>query len=235
MYNLFGKKIILSILGCFLFISTDMQAQVSAKDNYNYLDFQRKSFYFGMTFGTNFPSYRLSQSKIFIGNDSIRIAEGKSNGGFNLNMITNFKMGESFDLRFTPGFAFSYRSFLFNDKAEKRTEAVFFEMPFYVRYKSLPYKDKRVFAVAGLKYAFDVASNSGTRKAETLIKISPHDFQWEVGVGMQFFYPYFIFSPEIKYGRGLGNILIYNDALNESKVLENVVSQVFTISLNFEG
>ncbi len=212
-----------------------MMAQSSSRDNYNYQEFQRKSYYFGMAFGSNFSGYRINQSQFFIGNDSIRITEGKTKGGFNLNMITNLKMGEFFDLRFTPGFAFSYKSFIFNDKTEKRVESVFFEMPFYVRYKSMPYKDKRVFLIGGLKYAFDVASNSGARKAETLIRISPHDFQWEVGVGMQFFYPYFIFSPEIKFGRGLGNILIYNSALNESKVLENVVSQVFTISFNFEG
>lgn len=235
MHNLLSNKIILLLSILVFSFGQDLYGQVSARDNYNYLDFQRKSFYFGMTFGTNFPSFRLNQSKVFIGNDSIQIAEGRSNGGFNLNMVTNFKMGEFFDLRFTPGFAFSYRSFLFNDVAVKRTEAVFFELPFYVRYKSLPYKDKRIYAVGGLKYNFDVANNSNARKAETLIKISPHDFQWEVGVGMQFFYPYFIFSPEIKYGRGLGNILLYNGALNESRVLENVVSQVFTISLNFEG
>jgi hypothetical protein len=235
MHNLLSNKIIILLSILAFSAAQDVYGQVSARDNYNYLDFQRKSFYFGMTFGTNFPSFRLNQSKIFIGNDSIQVAEGRSNGGFNLNMVTNFKMGEFFDLRFTPGFAFSYRSFLFNDVDVKRTEAVFFELPFYVRYKSLPYKDKRIYAVGGLKYNFDVANNSNARKAETLIKISPHDFQWEVGVGMQFFYPYFIFSPEIKYGRGLGNILLYNGALNESKVLENVVSQVFTISLNFEG
>jgi len=144
-------------------------------------------------------------------------------------------MGEYFDLRLTPGFAFSYRSFIFNNKQEKQVESVFFDIPFYLRYKSMPYKDKRVFAIGGLKYSYDVASNSNARKSETLIKISPHDFQWEVGVGMQFFYPYFIFSPEIKFARGLGNVLIYNGALEESKVLENVVSQVFTITLNFEG
>ena len=235
MYNLLSNKITILLLLIVFAMTHSSYGQVNARDNYNYLDFQKKSFYFGMTFGTNFPSFRLNQSKIFIGNDSIQVAEGRSNGGFNLNMVTNFKMGEFFDLRFTPGFAFSYRSFLFNDVSERRTEAVFFELPFYVRYKSLPYKDKRIFAVGGLKYNFDVANNSNARKAETLIKISPHDFQWEVGVGMQFFYPYFIFSPEIKYGRGLGNILLYNGALNESKVLENVVSQVFTISLNFEG
>ncbi|MFN8339500.1 MAG: hypothetical protein U0T36_10840 [Saprospiraceae bacterium] len=65
--------------------------------------------------------------------------------------------------------------------------------------------------------------------------MAPHDFQYEVGVGIQMFYPYFIFSPEIKFSRGLGNILIYDPSRNEARILENVVSQIFTISFNFEG
>lgn len=223
--------IVLILLGMF----ATLQAQISSRDNYNYLDFQGKAYYFGMAFGTNFSGYRINQSTFFIGNDSIRIAEGKRKGGFNIHMIANLKMGEYFDFRFLPGFAFSYRSFLFNGLEEKQVESVFFEMPFSLRYKSQPYKDKRVFVTGGLKYNYDIASSSKTRQAPTLIKISPHDFQWEVGFGMQFFYPFFIFSPEVKYSRGLGNILIYNKDLNQSKVLENVTSQIFTLSFNFEG
>ena len=212
-----------------------LSAQIRSRDNYNYLDFQGKAYYFGMAFGTNFSGFRINQSNYFIGNDSVRIAEGKRKGGFNIHMIANLKMGEYFDFRFLPGFAFSYRSFLFNDLEEKQVESVFFELPFSLRYKSQPYKDKRVFVTGGLKYNYDIASSSKTRQAPTLIKSSPHDFQWEVGFGMQFFYPFFIFSPEVKYSRGLGNILIYNKDLNQSKVLENVTSQIFTLSFNFEG
>ncbi|MFN8318649.1 MAG: outer membrane beta-barrel protein [Saprospiraceae bacterium] len=229
------RREIVGIFLIFLGVFTSLQAQIRSRDNYNYLDFQGKSYYFGMAFGTNFSGYRINQSTFFIGNDSIRIAEGKRKGGFNIHMIANLKMGEYFDFRFLPGFAFSYRSFLFNGLEEKQVESVFFEMPFSLRYKSQPYKDKRVFVTGGLKYNYDIASSSKTRQAPTLIKISPHDFQWEVGFGMQFFYPFFIFSPEVKYSRGLGNILIYNKDLNQSKVLENVTSQIFTLSFNFEG
>ena len=116
---------------------------------------------------------------------------------------------------------------------ERKIESVFFELPFHLRFKSDPYKDKRMFVVAGLKYSYDVQTNSKSRKS--LIKIAPHDFQYEVGVGMQIFYPYFIFSPEIKFSRGIGNILIYDRAQNEARILENVVSQIFTLSFNFEG
>jgi len=228
-------------IGFFLFtfiLSLPLVAQIGGKDNYNFRDFNKKSYYFGINIGFNNSGYQLHQSGFFINNDSIKVTEGASEIGVNMHMITNLKLGEYFDFRFLPGFSFAQRGLQFTNVSdskviERKIESVFFELPFHIRFKSEPYKDKRMFVVAGLKYSYDVQSNSKSRKS--LIKIAPHDFQYEVGVGMQMFYPYFIFSPEIKFSRGLGNILIYDKSQNEARVLENVVSQIFTISFNFEG
>lgn len=241
MHHLFSYKVVLLVICSFFMTSTESNAQFgSGTGNYNFRDFQKKPYYFGMTLGLNNSGYRINQSEFFINNDSINISESSSGGGFVLAGIINLKIGDYFDFRALPGFSFSNRSFEFtyqeeSDLRKRSVESVFFEMPFMIRFKSAPYKDKRAFMVAGMKYSYDVQSNSSTRDASTLIKISPHDFQLEVGLGMQFFYPYFIFSPEIKYSRGVGNILIFDDLLTESKVLENVVSQVITISFHFEG
>ena len=236
MLYLHSKKI--SIFIFLLFSAYAVSAQLGGRDNHNFRDFNRKSYYFGINIGFNNSGYKLQQSRFFINNDSIRVTEGQSEIGVNMHMITNLKMGEYFDFRFLPGFSFAQRGFEFTSVSdsrvlERKIESVFFELPFHLRFKSDPYKDKRMFVVAGLKYSYDVQTNSKSRKS--LIKIAPHDFQYEVGVGMQIFYPYFIFSPEIKFSRGIGNILIYDRAQNEARILENVVSQIFTLSFNFEG
>ena len=108
-------------------------------------------------------------------------------------------------------------------------------MPFHVRYKSEPYKDLRVFVVGGVKYSFDVASQSRARQDSNLIKISPTDFAVEIGAGVQFFFPYFIFSPELKFSQGMSNGLIHNPNLEYSTVLDKVLSRTFTLSFHFEG
>lgn len=236
MLHIYCKKISLGILA--VLFSFSLMAQIGGSDNYNFRDFNRKSYYFGINIGFNNSGYKLHQSGFFINNDSIKVTEGNGEIGVNMHMVTNLKLGEYFDFRFLPGFSFAQRGFEFTNVAdskvvERKIESVFLELPFHIRFKSDPYKDKRLFLVAGLKYSYDVQSNSKSRKS--LIKIAPHDFQYEVGVGLQMFYPYFIFSPEIKFSRGLGNILIYDRAQNEARVLENVVSQIFTISFNFEG
>lgn len=242
MLHLFSKKVSFVII--FILAIVSLQAQIGGRGNYNFKDFNKKSYYFGINLGFNNTGYKLYQSRFFINNESIMVTQGSSELGVNMHMVTNLKIGEYFDFRFLPGFSFAQRGFEFTtlkDDANnipggtytRKIESVFFEMPFHLRFKSEPYKDKRLFVVAGLKYSYDVQTNSKSRK--TLLKIAPHDFQYEVGVGIQMFYPYFIFSPEIKFSRGLGNLLLYDRAQNEAKVLENVVSQIFTLSFNFEG
>jgi hypothetical protein len=109
------------------------------------------------------------------------------------------------------------------------------EMPFQARYKSAPFHDTRLFVIGGVKYSFDVASDSRSRQAETLVKIAPNDFAFELGAGIQMFLPYFIFSPEIKFSQGFNNILIFDKNLQESSIIDKVLSRTFTLSFHFEG
>jgi hypothetical protein len=150
-------------------------------------------------------------------------------------------MGDHFDFRFLPTLSFAERTISYtrfgrrSNFSERRVESVLVEMPFHLRYKSAPYKDMRLFVIAGVKYAFDVASDSQTRQAETLVRIAPNEFALEYGAGVQFFFPFFIFSPEIKISHGIGNTLIYNENIEESTVLEKLLSRTFTLSFHFEG
>ena len=105
-----------------------------------------------------------------------------------------------------------------------------------IRFTSAPYKDKRFYVLAGVKYSYDFSSNSRSDKNKfEIIRISPHDFQVEVGIGMQFYMPFFIFSPEFKFSHGLGNLLIYDKNLVESTIIEKLFSKIITFSFHFEG
>jgi len=240
MHNLYWNKIIIALL-FFVFTFNTVDAQVNPKGNYNFWNYKKKPFYFGLTLGVHNSGYLTSKSKNFVPVDTIYSITSGDRMGLNVNIITNLKIGEYFDFRFIPGFAFSERRLQYETMNVmtnfKRIESVFLELPVLMRFKSDPYKDKRLFIVAGLKYSYDVSSNSRVREDQIkdLIQIAPHDFQFEVGAGMQFFFPFFIFSPEVKFSQGIGNIHILNNNINESRVLDTVKSRAFTFSLHFEG
>ncbi|WP_116124211.1 porin family protein [Lewinella sp. IMCC34183] len=224
-----------------LALSTCARAQFTGGNNRNFYDFQNKPYYFGITLGFNSSRYTPFRSEEFIFTDSIVGVESLNGPGFNLNLIGNLKLGKYFDFRFTPGFSFAERTLNYTQnrqqqvETQEKVESVFIEMPFYFRYKSAPYRDKRLFLIAGMKYSFDVASESRTRQAEELVRISPHDYSIEYGAGIQIFFPYFILSPEFKISHGIGNTLLFNPTLPESRVLEKVTSRTFTLSFHIEG
>ena len=217
------------------------KAQFNQGSNLNYRDFQQKPYYFGIALGVNRSDFRIYHSKDFIRNDSFARAESVTGPGINLGIVSNLRVGEYFDLRFLPTLSFIERTIRYTPPGEsgrivqRPIESVLVEMPFHVRYKSAPYHDFRLFVIGGVKYSFDVASDSRTRQAAGIVKIAPTDFQVEYGAGIQFFFPYFIFSPELKISQGLNNVLIYNNQLLQSNVLEKVMSRTFTLSFHFEG
>lgn len=244
LFHLYRSKINLSAVALLVMLLAGAHPGAAQKfrgAGQNFLDFNQKPYYFGITLGINTSRYKPFRSSDFIGNDSITGVESVSGPGFNLGIVTNIKIGDFFDFRFLPTLSFAerninyYNSSIAYPLSLRRVESVFVEMPFQMRYKSVPFKDIRLFVIGGIKYSFDVASDSRTRQAESLVKIAPSDFHLEYGAGMQIFFPFFIFSPEFKISHGLGNTLIYNPALEESNVLEKLLSRTFTISLHFEG
>ena len=241
MQYLFRFKIILLL---FVLGSTysPISSQTYEDAGFNYLGFQQKPYYFGISLAMNTSRLKPFKSSDFMYSDEIYVIESLSGPGFNLGIIGNLKLGNEFDFRFLPSLSFAERTLAYTNKQEgveslktRKIESVFVELPFHLRYKSKPYKDMRLFVIAGMKYGFDVASDSRSRQADSLVKISPTDFSLEYGAGVQLFFPFFIFSPEIKFSNGIGNTLIYNGQLKESTVIDKILSRTITFSLNFEG
>jgi len=207
----------------------------------NYLYHKSKPYYFGISLGYDKSDMFLKKSKYFVNDNKYLVVEPHRGLGFHVQMIVNLKLGNDFDLRVLPGFSFSDKKIdYYGDVSgkltkDKRFESVFIDIPFLVRYKSAPYNDMRIYVLTGVKYIYDVNSNVHARNNQDLIKVSPHDFQFEVGAGFQFFFPYFIFSPELKLSTGIGNVLLYDKDLKESRVLDKVLTNLFSISFHFEG
>lgn len=231
----------LQLVCLFLIAGLVTYAQSGPDKSYNYFDFKKKPIYYGISLGINNSSFVVNHSKSFVLNDSISLNHPISKPGLTFQGIFNLKLGEYFDFRVLAGFSLAERSLAFYKPGEaspyftEKIEFVYADIPFLIRYKSAPFRDKRVFAVAGLKYSYDVNGFSRSERAEDFVTVVPHDFSLEVGAGMQFFFPYFILSPEIKMSQGIGNVLSFNNELNESRVIETLLSRTFTLSFHFEG
>jgi len=190
------KKLLqISVLSFFFVcgVISSVQAQFTARGNYNFLDFQQKPYYFGITLGYNQSNYRVFRSEAFAGNKEFNTVQSFQGPGFNIGIVSNLKVGNYFDLRFLPTLSFAERQLNYTQATNASKpenvgiSSVFVEMPFHARYKSAPFNDMRLFVIGGVKYAFDVASDARSRQNDNLVRVSSNDFAVEAGFGLQFF------------------------------------------------
>ncbi len=225
-----GKTLIPAI---FFLLPLASQAQL------NYLEYVNKKLYFGITLGFNTSNFKFSHSEDFIYDDTVLVVSSSRGPGFNLGIVSNYRLGTYFDLRFIPTLSFAEKELkynLANDSIARRLiESIAIEFPWQVRFKSQPIKDIRLYVLVGMKYSIDLASNAKARRAEDQVKVGRHDLSYELGLGIQFFFPLFIFSPEVKIANGFVNVHSRNEFLNYSRVLDKLFSRGIIFSIHFEG
>lgn len=221
------------IIACLLALPLVSQGQL------NYLEYVNKKFYFGIMLGFNTTSFKITQSQEFVYDTTIQKVNTGRGPGFNLGIISNYRLGKYFDVRLIPTLSFAGKDIIYtlNDGGTdiKSIESINIEFPVEVRFKSQPIKDIRLYVLTGMKYSIDLASNAKSRRADDQVKVGRHDLAYELGLGIQFFFPLFIFSPEVKIANGFVNIHSRNDLLNYSRVIDKLFSRGIVISLNFEG
>lgn len=211
-----------------------------AEAQQNLTSIDNKKIHFGILVGYNSSRFTVTHSNSFIYNDSIISVESPNSPGFNVGIISNLRLSKRFDLRVIPTISLVERIIRYDEIQDNTldnvVESIFLDFPIGVKYKSdRVYDNMRFYILGGGKVGWDVASNSKKRKANDILKLAPIDFGVEYGFGFEFYFPYFMFTPEIKITQGMRNVHLPTDGLNYSDVIQQLRSRVITFSLQFEG
>ena len=209
----------------------------------NQYDHDSKPYYFGITLGANMSRFQTSLHSKFLQNDSVLIAEPKNSKGFALGLLATARLSDRFQLRFNPQLMFTERAIFYKLKhpeggqtdINKTIESVIVTFPVQVKLQSDRIGNFRVYMLTGVKGDIDLASNARSKKAEDLVKIKKYDYGVELGLGFNFFFESFIFSPEIKISNGLNNIHSRDESLKYSSVFDKIKSRMIVFSIHIEG
>lgn len=236
------NKVLITI--CFLIVSISTKGQL--RDALNLENHDDKPYYFGIVLGYNSSHYNITHHPAFIPRDTIQSIESLNAGRVHLGIMVNWQMSRRFDVRFYPlNLIFSEKQFQYQLKIPstidnqptqiKRVESIVMSFPLQVRLKSDRIGNFRVYSLAGIKYDYDLASNAGALNAEDMVKVKQSDFGIEGGIGFQFFFKYFILSPEIKFSRGVTNMHVRDESFKYSNVIDQMKSRMVLFSIHFEG
>lgn len=211
--------------------------QLTVRDYEN--RFSRKAFHFGISLAYNTSYYKAVYSDDFLYSDSILSAVCTNGPGFNLGIISNLHLGDFFDLRAIPSLSFAEKSIVYTladyQEETQLIESIYFNFPVAFKFKSKAYKEMKAFAIVGATYSYDLSSNAKARNAEDILKVGSHDVSIDYGAGIEIYFPYFIFSPEIKISHGLINLHSADDNLIYSRMIDKLFARTILFTIHLEG
>lgn len=236
-----GYKRLNGLLFCFALL---LSAQAFSQKVLFQEEHDNKPYYFGITLSTNLARFKTDLHSYFLKQDTVLVAEPVNSGGFALGLSATARLTNRFEARFNPQLAFLDRSIFYKLKypdkeygsdVTKKIESVLVTFPLQVKFNSDRIGNFRLYMLGGGKLDFDLASNARARKAEELVKIEKLDYGIEAGLGFNFYFPSFIFSPEIKISNGLNNIHSRDKDLKYSNVFDKIQSRMIVFSIHLEG
>ena len=215
------------------------QVAFAQEEKMNNPEHDDKPYYFGITIGFNSSQYKVFHSKYFIEYDTVKNIKPTWKPGFQLGIMGYLKLSNFVDLRTMPTFMLRDQGLDFtlqNDSLKSGSfESVLFTLPFEFKFKSDRQTNFRFYVAAGGKIDYDFNSNVRSRRTDEVIKIKPFDYGYNLGLGFEFYYPNFIFSPEIKISNGLGNSIKRNADEPTSKAIDRITTRMIIISFHIEG
>lgn len=243
MQHLLRYKIIILTIGCFL-ISIAAKAQL--REAFNKPEWDDQNIHFGINLGINRSHFSFIHHPLFLQRDSVMVVESINSSGLNLAWLVDKRLGEHFNIRTYPlNLTFTEKAFEYNLKYPdrpggedsitiKKVQSISLTLPIQIKFSSDRINNFKVYMLGGVKAEYDMAANAGARKAENLIKLNRLDYGIEAGLGFHFYYPYFVLTPELKIGWGLGNLHSRDKDLKFSNVIDKINSRTITFSLTVE-
>lgn len=204
----------------------------------NFYEKGSKALYWGISLGLHTSNFRIDRQPLTASNDTILSIDDKSQPGFNLGLIGNWQFNRHFDLRFIPSMTFGEKLIQYNTVSglvDNRMKTTYITLPVCVRFKSEPVNDWRLFVIVGMRYELNIDPQVRTMSEPNKITLRKDGLSMEYGIGLQYFFPYFIFSPELKYSHSLLNMLDPNQSDLNRSALKGLYPRSLVFTLNFEG
>ena len=219
-------------------------AQERKVRNRPYIDMRR--WHYGFLIGTHFQDIE------FTNNASIHTTEegtqeawfadvASYTPGFSVGVLGELRMTEHVALRFVPTMHFGDKAVTFREQQSGAMEwqaikSTYLTVPVEVKYSAQRFNNYRPYVLAGLAPMLDL-----TVKRQRALLVQRADVAVEVGLGCDFYLPFFKLIPELKFCFGLSDILVKDrsdltdkNLLKYTQALDKATSRMMVLTFYFE-
>ncbi len=143
--------------------------------------------------------------------------------GFNVGLIGDVRLHEFINLRFEPGLYYTQRILNYSNpvllrEIDKRREvnSTYIHLPLLFKFSSLRTGNIKPYLLGGVSTTLNLASNSLSKddNTEQRFRVNKWTNNYELGFGIDFYTPYFKFSPSIRGLFGINDELIRDNDPN---------------------
>ena len=213
------KKRIVYLLLMLVLASTGLKAQERSVQNKPYIDL--RPLHFGVLVGTHLQDVEF----LNVGPQVITFEDGTTtektitcdqvrwDAGFTVGVLAEARISEHFAFRLAPAMYFGTRHFMFNNLTDKREDgsnlteqqdlkSVYISTAADLIFAAKRFNNHRPYIMAGVNPMLNLSGSS-----QDYLQMKRMDFFFEVGLGCDFYLPFFKLRPELKFMLGLTNAL----------------------------
>ncbi len=214
----------------------------------NYRRFDEKLIHFGFMLGGNTADFMMFPVADSYQKFGLKSIVNNAGPGGQIGIVSTLKVGTPVvRLRFIPTLSFQERIIKYQFEGdtpsqdddffnEERLNSTNLDFPLMFQFRTLRLNNFAAYGLLGGQYTLDLQSQQDASQdfLDPFLKIKKHDFQGQIGGGIEFFAPYFKFGMEIKYSHGFRNVFIQDDTFI-SQPIDRLYNRVWWFSLIFEG
>jgi hypothetical protein len=229
-------KIILLGLIC---MAGSLHAQSYRWARRNNPNYDERKLSYGFLIGLHTTIYNIDYSDAFVtpDMDTVHSVIPEWRPGFSLGFIVNYRLHEFLDLRLTPEVAFYEHKLRYNFTdgtfVEGFVETTMVEFPVLLKYKSMRRGNVRMYMIGGIKPGIEASGKKEIENTTTQLEVKNLTLNLEGGLGFDLYFPLFKFSPEIRFSRGMTDLLD-NTENKYGKPMKRVSTNTITVYLLFQ-
>lgn len=181
-------------------------AQKQKIKNLPYYD--QRLLHWGFSLGFNMPTISFAHS----GSEAVEgwwAACPQVSPSFQVGLMGDLAITEHLNLRISPNIIFQERSIRFRRTIEAEVEetrqqlkTTYLDLPLSLKISTRRINNYRPYMVTGVQAAFDLG-----HEKETPIVFNHLDFGVHIGMGCDFYLPFFKFAPELRFNLGLVDLI----------------------------
>lgn len=209
------KKVFIGFIFIFLAfgsISAQKRDIVEYQQNWD-----KQKVFWGYYLGLNLKSYNIS----YIDNNN-QFINVEPNIGFNVGLIGDYRLHKNINLRLEPGLSSNSKvlDFTYINGGEKdsirNVNSTYLRIPLLLKFSTDRFNNIRPYTIGGVSYDYNFSSNQDNPEDNSNgeFRMKKNNFTYELGLGIDIYLPYFIFSPSIRGVFAITDELVRDDDPN---------------------